>query len=126
MRLFKLESKFNSRTGKPLAPELVEGDLICDYKGTIIETGGEFGSSYSIKVNEIGGCEECYYYDDHILIDKIKKYASIDQFDVLAQLNESEYVFAVCEDGYDKSVDLLGEWLEAKEGSYFIFPLPHA
>ncbi len=118
MRLYRLASRFHRRTGKQLTDELVEDCLICDFTGKIIETSGEFGTQNSITIHD--SSEENWYYDDAPIIDKIEIFnPNLGKYEVIAQLNSSEYVFSVDESGYDCSFILFGKWIESKEEDYF-------
>lgn len=65
MNTFKLENRFNPRTGEPTTPELQEDfPVYCDYSGTLLPLDEPLMHEYQFL--DTGGSEESWYYD-HIV-----------------------------------------------------------
>ena len=64
MNTFKLENRFNPRTGEPTTPELQEDfPVYCDYSGTLLPLDEPLMHEYQFL--DTGGSEESWYYDHY-------------------------------------------------------------
>jgi hypothetical protein len=82
MRLFKLEPRFSSTTGKPISPQCTSAGLLCDFCGKKIDPDDDFGD-IRYEIIEAGGSEPQF----HEL--RIKGYEDISIYTVM----RSEFVF---------------------------------
>ena len=59
MNLYRLEDRFDSKTGKKLKSEMVVCGVICDFTGEEGEYMEEFGPAFSIDYSSIDPCGGC-------------------------------------------------------------------
>lgn len=123
MIIYKAKKQFDTETGNPSKPRLVESGYICDYTGAIIDPEEDDQKSpiYDVKLSDLGGSEQYWYYDSHPVIELIAKELEVDDFQVQAHLNTSEFHFAHDGHGGDSSLALVTEWVrnQNKEGHLF-------
>jgi hypothetical protein len=69
MRTFRIEPRFDPRTGKPAEPQAVEtGAVLCDYSATPINAHGGEGHLVEYETPDVSGCEE-FWDQDELSID---------------------------------------------------------
>jgi len=110
MYSYKISPRFDPRTGKPTNSEKVIDKLICDYSGEVIPEHLD----YEVKIEQIGGSEETWYYDDE------REYfenLGIDYGSVFI----SSYHFLSNQDGHDFSAKLVEEWTQNFNNKKSIF-----
>lgn len=104
MKLYTSQAKYNVRTGKFIENIFVESeDILCDYTGEKIASDDiEKRPLYEIVVEQIGGAEESYYYDD-------EKLWFEEQNINYHSLWTNPFHF-IATDSYDGSIDFIKEW----------------
>lgn len=65
MKTFKMEPRFNPRTGEPMEPEPQESGVVCDYSGERLDLSDDIQAPENLYAAEDDtGSEESWYYDD--------------------------------------------------------------
>jgi len=84
MIVYKLEDRFDSKTGKKVGSEMVNDKVLCDFTGAEAEYVEEIGLTYSVDYNSVDPCFGCSG-EEYELANKYK-------FDVYSLFN-SPFVF---------------------------------
>ena len=105
MLIYKWVQTFDRHTGKPAGKELVIDRCICDYCGKIIDDDNmHLETTYT--VNEVGGSEEQFYYEEYPQgVDKYKLFGGKNRvFHFCQNFGDCGQIEQYCE------VELISEW----------------
>jgi hypothetical protein len=108
MKLYKLEDRFDTKTGKLKDPIMVwTGNYLCDYDGSLIDTDDpEFKPQYTLTANYCHDSEEVYYYD------AAKEWFEKHKIEYANLFNDPFIFSKILSDGIDCSFTLVKEWMD--------------